>query len=137
MDHWQVSPALNGTAGTFRMPPLSPWNIPPPLERILQRHRAFRLHKDRGTGNEQGRISSGKILGLGRMLGDRAIPRRRHKARVLVVGHLGFIHPKSVHGHPVDRIRVREPITQPRTHGLTRPKARAQGNGRGRTRTSH
>ena len=137
MDHWQVSPALDGTARTFRVPPLGPRDIPPPLERILQRHRTLRPHKDRSTGNEQSRIGSGEIFGLGRILGDRAITRRRHKARELLVGHLGFIHPKSVHGHPMNRIRIREPIPQPRTHGLTRPEARAQGNGRVRSWAAH
>ena len=71
------------------------------------------------------------------MLGDRAITRRRHKARELVVGHLSFIHPKSVHEHPMNRIRIREPIPQPRTHGLTRPEARAQGNGGFRSWAAH
>ena len=86
----------------FRMAPVGPFFVSPPLEIILQGDGIGRGGKDGGAGDEILR-RRGRELFLGRRdLGDSLVTRRRHKRRKLGIGHFSFIHPEGVHRHADD-----------------------------------
>src|SRR5262249_39084805 len=95
--HHRVLPAsFQTTCRALRMLPASARNISPPLVMAPQRYLLGWRCEHQGSGNQVLRGSARKIFSLRLSLCNRLVISGLHKFGELLIGHQGFVQPKSV-----------------------------------------